>query len=191
MSLLVEPTATLVPRHAQRISAMVVAEDPRARAAMTRLLWLIGARDVVEAASAAEARRRALRPRDICVVDVHLPDGSGLALLAEMRRLGWTGGLALSGADDGYAVRAAFSAGVKGYLVTGHRASLRSHQAPNGTPYGALPPHAGQRTPATPRTGGVGNGLPRVSPRIAGRPIGAAAYPATAWAGERGQTVPG
>ncbi len=121
MSVLVDHAASLAASPVTKPTAMVVARDPRVRAAATRRLWALGVRDVVEVATAAEARTRIGTPRDLCVVDVDLPDGSGLALLAEMRSAGWTSGLALSAVDDLCAVRAALAAGVRGYVVTGTR----------------------------------------------------------------------
>jgi DNA-binding NarL/FixJ family response regulator len=140
VSVLVEHAASLAASPVAKPSAMVVARDPRVRAAATRRLWALGVRDVVEVATAAEARMRIGTPRDLCVVDVDLPDGSGLALLAEMRSAGWTSGLALSAVDDLGAVRAALAAGVRGYVVTGTRS------APGGpggrvTPYRDLAGH--------------------------------------------------
>ncbi len=121
MSVLVDHPATLLAHHPTRLTAMVVAGDPRVRASVTRHLWTLGVRDVVEASSVAEARTRIARPRDLCVVDVNLPDGSGLSLLAELRAAGWPNSLALSACDDAYGVRAAFAAGIKCYVVTGSR----------------------------------------------------------------------
>jgi DNA-binding NarL/FixJ family response regulator len=79
----------------------------------------MGARDVVEAASIAEARARAHAggARDLCVLDVGLPDGSGLDLLGDLRAAGWPRLVVLSAADDPYSVRAAFVAGAQGYLL--------------------------------------------------------------------------
>jgi DNA-binding NarL/FixJ family response regulator len=79
----------------------------------------MGARDVIEAASVAEARARAHAggTRDLCVLDVGLPDGSGLDLLADLRAAGWPRLVVLSAADDPYSVRAAFVAGAQGYLL--------------------------------------------------------------------------
>src|SRR5215471_17294006 len=125
---------------------------------VTRHLWALGVRDVIEASSIAEARPRIGNPRDICVADVHLPDGSGLSLLSETRAAGWPNGLALSAADDIGAVRNALAGGVKGYVVTGTRnnlgamptrhgaapigaAAARMHRRPGGGPGG--PGHPG------------------------------------------------
>jgi DNA-binding NarL/FixJ family response regulator len=73
---------------------------------------------VIEAASIAEARARAAAgARDVCVLDLGLPDGSGLELLADLRAAGWTKLIVLSAADDPYSVRSAFVAGAQGYLL--------------------------------------------------------------------------
>src|SRR3712207_5858534 len=86
---------------------------------MVSRLRALGAREVVEAASLGEARARAHAsgPRDLCVLDLGLPDGSGVDLLAELRAAGWTTRVVLSAADDPYSVRAAFVAGAQGYLL--------------------------------------------------------------------------
>jgi DNA-binding NarL/FixJ family response regulator len=104
-----------------RFTAMAVVAHPGVREAVVRRLHILGAADVAEAASVAEARARAMAvgPRDICVIDLALPDGSGLSLLAELRQAGWSRCVALSPGDDPYSVRAAVAAGVKGFVVTG------------------------------------------------------------------------
>lgn len=156
MSVLVDHTASLLAYRPAKLTAMVVVHDPRVRTSVTRHLWALGVRDVVEASNIAEARTRMATPRDIAVVDVHLPDGPGLALLAEMRTAGWNSAVAISTADDTNAVRAALASGVRGYVVTGAR---------------TLPQ-------ARPGFGGLGNGLPshlrdrRLAP---GGPAGTAA----------------
>ncbi|CAL9373763.1 MULTISPECIES: response regulator transcription factor [Streptomyces] len=124
MSVLLEHPTSLVAYRPNKPTAMVVVADPRVRSTVTRHLWALGVRDVIEASSIAEARPRVANPRDICVADVHLPDGSGLTLLSETRAAGWPNGLALSAADDIGAVRNALAGGVKGYVVTGTRNNL-------------------------------------------------------------------
>ncbi|MGP4111264.1 LuxR C-terminal-related transcriptional regulator [Streptomyces sp. 4N509B] len=124
MSVLLEHPTSLVAYRPTKPTAMVVVADPRVRSTVTRHLWALGVRDVIEASSVAEARPRVAHPRDICVADVHLPDGSGLALLSETRAAGWPNGLALSAADDIGAVRTALAGGVKCYVVTGTRNTL-------------------------------------------------------------------
>lgn len=110
---------------------------PRVRSTVTRHLWALGVRDVIEASSVAEARPRIGNPRDICVADVHLPDGSGLTLLSETRAAGWPNGLALSAADDIGAVRNALAGGVKGYVVTGTRTNVGLPTRPGAAPIGS------------------------------------------------------
>lgn len=100
-------------------TAMVVDDHPLVRESMVSRLTAMGASQVVEAASVAEARARAHAsgPRDLCILDVGLPDGSGLDLLADLRAAGWGRLVVLSAADDPYSVRAAFVAGAQGYLL--------------------------------------------------------------------------
>ena len=97
-------------------AALVVDDHPLVREAIAGRLRSLGARDVVEAASYAEARARSMPP-DLAIVDLALRDGSGLELLAELRRAGWARLIVLSAADDPYSVRAAFVAGAQGYLL--------------------------------------------------------------------------
>ena len=99
-------------------TAMVVDDHPLVRESMVTRLRAMGARDVIEAASIAEARARAAAgARDVCVLDLGPPDGSGLELLADLRAAGWTKLIVLSAADDPYSVRSAFVAGAQGYLL--------------------------------------------------------------------------
>lgn len=155
MSVLLEHPASLVAYRPTKPTAMVVIADPRVRSTVTRHLWALGVRDVIEASSLAEARPRVATPRDICVADVHLPDGSGLAILAETRAAGWPNGLALSAADDIGAVRSALAGGVKGYVVTGTRAAAALSQRP-GLGLGMRTGAGGQlRRPGLPGTPGA------------------------------------
>lgn len=137
MSVLLEQPASLVAYRPNKPTAMVVVADPRVRSTVTRHLWALGVRDVIEASSIAEARPRVGNPRDICVADVHLPDGSGLTLLSETRAAGWPNGLALSAADDIGAVRNALAGGVKGYVVTGTRTNIGLPSRPGAAPIGS------------------------------------------------------
>jgi DNA-binding NarL/FixJ family response regulator len=99
-------------------TALVVDDHPLVRESMVTRLRAMGARDVAEAASYAEARARARSGvRDLAVLDLGLPDGSGLELLQELRAEGWGRLVVLSAADDPYSVRAAFVAGAQGYLL--------------------------------------------------------------------------
>ena len=144
MSVLVDHTASLLAYRPAKLTAMVVVHDPRVRTSVTRHLWALGVRDVVEASNIAEARTRMATPRDIAVVDVHLPDGPGLALLAEMRTAGWNSAVAISTADDTNAVRAALASGVRGYVVTGARTLPQARPGFGGLG-GAMPAHLRDR----------------------------------------------
>jgi DNA-binding NarL/FixJ family response regulator len=163
---------------------MVVIADPRVRSTVTRHLWALGVRDVIEASSLAEARPRVGTPRDICVADVHLPDGSGLAILAETRAAGWPNGLALSAADDIGAVRSALASGVKGYVVTGTRVGNGVPQRPGMGGVPALRPglpaasshlrrpgmHLPPGVPGAPATG-PGQPAPQAYRELSGREV--------------------
>jgi DNA-binding NarL/FixJ family response regulator len=172
VSVLLEHPANLVAYRPTKPTAMVVIADPRVRSTVTRHLWALGVRDVIEASSLAEARPRVGTPRDICVADVHLPDGSGLAILAETRAAGWPNGLALSAADDIGAVRSALASGVKGYVVTGTRVGSGMPQRPgmpgsNGLRPG-LPGHV--RRPGMPGAAAP-TGAPGVPGTASGREV--------------------
>ncbi len=110
-----------------RFTALVVIGPLGPRESVSRTLRALGAREVVQAGTVLEARQRsaAMGPRELCVIDVTLPDGSGLALLADLRARGWQRAIALSSLDDPYTVRAALAAGVRCFLVSG-RASTPS-----------------------------------------------------------------
>jgi DNA-binding NarL/FixJ family response regulator len=117
---LVERTSAVVPLPRARFTALVVAESAVRRQTLCGRLRLLGARDVVEAASGAEARVRAHYdgPRDLVVIEGGLTDGPALPLLADLRQLGWRRVVLLTVRDDPYAVRAAINAGVRCYVVT-------------------------------------------------------------------------
>jgi DNA-binding NarL/FixJ family response regulator len=110
--------------------------SPFVRETLSRTLRSLGAADIVEATSLAEARARArsTRTRDLCVVEGGLPDGSGITLVRELRALGWTRAVVLSGAEDPYTVRAALAGGVRAFLVS----AAAGHPAPPRTD-GAVP----------------------------------------------------
>lgn len=140
MTTLVDRTAyAAAQQRPTRFSAMVVVGRAPLRAALVQRLRALGARDVVEAASVGEARARAHAdgPRELCVVDGALPDGSGVGLLRELRTHGWARGVVVSPTDDPYSVRAALASGVRGFVVAGDVARdpgpPPSGAAPNGT----------------------------------------------------------
>lgn len=108
------------PGRAARFTAMVVVASPFVRETVSRSLRNLGAGQVVEASSLAEARVRALgtSARDFAVVDTNLPDGSGIALIRELRGLGWVRSLVLASTEDPFIVRSALAGGVRAFLVT-------------------------------------------------------------------------
>jgi DNA-binding NarL/FixJ family response regulator len=117
---LVERPSTVVPLPRARFTALVVAESATRRQSLCGRLRMLGARDVVEAASGAEARVRAHYDgsRDLVVIEGGLSDGPALPLLAELRAAGWRRVVLLTVRDDPYAVRAAINAGIRCYVVT-------------------------------------------------------------------------
>src|SRR5262245_17599578 len=122
---------------------MVVIPEPYSRMQVARRLRALGAREGAEAASLLQARAwaRTSGPRDLCIVDIALPDGNGLALLAELRRNGWRGGIGISPVSDLRAVGAAMNAGVNGFILApqqplqpgGFRQPRQRHRNRRGT----------------------------------------------------------
>jgi len=102
-----------------RFAAMVVVANPAMREAVAHTLRALGARHVLEVSSVSEARQRAgAGIADLVVAEAGLPDGSGIALIRELRAAGWARGMVLTTSDDPYSVRAAIAAGVRSYLVS-------------------------------------------------------------------------
>ena len=114
-----------------RFSALVVIGHLGPRESVSRTLRALGAREVVQASTLGEGRQRAaaMGPRELCVVDIALPDGSGLTLLGDLRARGWQRGVVLSGLEDPYTVRAALAADVRCFLVSGRAASPTAPRA--------------------------------------------------------------
>ena len=118
MTTLVERTGIPAPRPG-RFAAMVVIASPALRESVAHTLRVLGARQVLEVTTVTEARVRAAAGiADLYVAEAGLPDGSGIALVRELRQAGWTRGMVLTTSDDPYSVRAAISAGVRCYLVS-------------------------------------------------------------------------
>ena len=96
---------------------LVVDDHTFMRAAMRACLDRLGVTPVDEAASLAEARDRvAQRTPELCILDLHLPDGSALELVTDLTGQG-VKVVALTSADDAYTVRSAYAAGAAGYLL--------------------------------------------------------------------------
>ena len=157
MTALVERHGLTPAARPARFSAMVVVASPFIRETIVRSLRSLGAVDVVEAASVAEARVRARSdsPRDLCVVDSALPDGSGMSLVGELRAIGWSRGVLLSSSEDLYTVRAALATGVRAFLVS-------SAAAPSGV---ASPSATGPVPVQRPRPPARGSGAEGLSAR--------------------------
>ncbi len=129
-------TAAAVPLPRSSFSALVVAESAHRRTTVCARLRSLGARELIEAASGAEARVRGTTDggRDLVVIESGLPDGPALPVLADLRHLGWRRVVLLTVRDDPYAVRAALGGGVRGYVVTPDR----HHTAPPANPRGRV-----------------------------------------------------
>lgn len=103
----------------RRLTALVIDSHPLLRDAVISRLSQLGVAVIDEAGSLAEALARAngSGPRDLAVTDLSLPDGTALDLIPALRAAGWDRTLVLTAADDPQSVRAAFIAGVQGYLL--------------------------------------------------------------------------
>ena len=118
MTALVERPGLAVPRPG-RFAAMVVVANPALRDAVAHTLRALGARHVLEVGTVTEARTRAAAGiADLVVAEAGLPDGSGIALIRELRAAGWQRGIVITASEDPYSVRAAIGAGVRCYLVS-------------------------------------------------------------------------
>lgn len=109
-----------IPRQRDALfSVLVVDAQPLLREAVGVRLRAMGAGIVHEAASVAEARARARAtgPCELAVVDLGLPDGSGLDLAAELRSHGWKRLVLIGTSEQPYAIRAAFALGAQAYLL--------------------------------------------------------------------------
>src|SRR5882724_3412507 len=119
--------ANMVPHPREELFSVLVVDDhPLLREAIAARLRTMGAGTVHEAASVAEARARAQAsgPCDLAVLDLGLPDGSGLDLVTELRAQGWNRLVVLASSDDPYAVRSAFQAGAQAYLLKSASAAI-------------------------------------------------------------------
>ena len=85
---------------AVRTTILLVDDDPRFRALARRILTTAGLQVVGEADTVAAATAAALELRpDTALVDVGLPDGSGLALASELTALPWRPRVLLTSTD--------------------------------------------------------------------------------------------
>lgn len=114
------PAGDLVPHpREEQFSVLVVDDHPLLREAIAGRLSTMGAGAVHEAATVAEARARAAAtgPCDLAILDLGLPDGTGIELVGELRAQEWPRIVVLASSDDPYAVRSAFQAGAQAYLL--------------------------------------------------------------------------
>ncbi len=120
MSALVEQRGAPTGVRTPRFSALVAVGDAGLRHDVVRGLLALGAAEIIEAASVAEARARTRMgpPRDLLVVEIGLPDGSGVTLLNELRAGGWQRCIVLAADGDPFSVRAALAAGVRAFVVS-------------------------------------------------------------------------
>lgn len=102
-----------------RFRALVVGPSEARPEAVARLARL-GATDVAEAGSAAEARVRARAggPRELLVVAGPVPDASMATVVADLRAAGLARAVVHTALEDPYAVRTALAAGVRALVVT-------------------------------------------------------------------------
>jgi putative two-component system response regulator len=97
---------------------LIVDDEPELRYALRRILTRAG-HTVVEAESGAEALRRLLEhaPVDVVLLDLNLPDGSGLEILSTIRASGAAVGVVVfTGSDASADMRDALARGATGYL---------------------------------------------------------------------------
>lgn len=109
----------VMPAPRTRFAALLVAPATGRRQRLAGQLRGMGARDVAEVSTGAEARVRARREgtADLCVIDGSTLDAPVLPLISTLRGLGWSRFVLLTPRDDPYAVRAALGAGIRGYTV--------------------------------------------------------------------------
>jgi CheY-like chemotaxis protein len=102
------------------IRVLVVEDDRDIRRLYERFLMTAGA-DVRTAASSREALEAlSVRPVDVLVSDIGLPDEDGLALIKRVRETqagGPTRAIAVSGTDDGDMVRSILASGYQACLT--------------------------------------------------------------------------
>lgn len=123
------PTAPEPARPAPAAEGMAVAVVEDDAACREGLALAIGSAPDMRLAWVAATHAQALArlpgaPLDVLLVDLGLPDGSGLDLVTELRSLGWNRLVVLASSDDPYAVRSAFQAGAQAYLLKSASAAI-------------------------------------------------------------------
>ncbi len=119
MSALVEQRGVGYAMRSPRFTALVAVSDPGLRGDVVRSLHGLGAAEVTEAASIAEAqaRTRSTPPGDLLVVETMLGDGTGISLINALRAAGWQRCIVIAADGDPFSVRGALAAGVRGFVV--------------------------------------------------------------------------
>lgn len=97
---------------------LVVDDHTYMRQALRQCLLEAGLDEVLEAATLEEARQVSAQHGvpEVVVLDLRLPDGSGLEALPELRARG-SRVVVFTSNDDSYSVRSAYAAGAAGYLL--------------------------------------------------------------------------
>jgi len=96
--------------------ALVVEDNPDAAETLVMLIEMEGFQAVAAESLAAARRQLAIRVPDILLLDHELPDGSGLALLDELKGQP-TLSFMLTGSADPDLIRQALRLGAAGYLA--------------------------------------------------------------------------
>lgn len=106
-------------RPARPLRVLIADDHPRIRLALRRDLERGGLEVCAEARTGAEAAEAALRERpDLCLLDIQMPGGGGLAATAAIRRsLPTVKVVLITAAPDESGVLAAARVGADGYLA--------------------------------------------------------------------------
>ncbi len=112
-------TTATIPARRANFTAMIVCADGTRRGALVHRMRQYGARTVVEAGTKDEAltKGRTDGSHDLCIVDGSSAEGPILPLIAELRAMRWRRVQIFTDRDDAFAVKAALSAGVRGFTV--------------------------------------------------------------------------
>ncbi len=113
------PVAPAYPQPRIRFDALIVSPSARRRATLVEQLHLLGAHEVIEAATGAEAAVRARHDggHDVCLLDGAVADRPVLHLTNELRRAGWQRVVLMTSRRDPAAVRAALAGGIRVFIV--------------------------------------------------------------------------
>lgn len=100
------------------IRVLIIEDDPRIRQSLEQVVRSNAKFAVSGLASDIASARRALHdPHDVALVDLRLPDGSGIELIREISAGGKTRSIVISVFGDEASVISALEAGADGYLL--------------------------------------------------------------------------